>query len=151
MTGTRSIRQQRSPRAAFLNYGGRKTLHKGWVRALAALPLPRAQDVVTSRYGVKLRANWRDRTFQYCRAATYGRDLSGFLAAQDSPFAFVDIGANQGLYSLLAAGKPQCASVLAFEPVAATFAVLGDNIQPNGREEKYHPVHEPVSLSTGTR
>src|SRR3546814_19160807 len=115
MTGTRSIRQQRSPRAAFLNYGGRKTLHKGWVRALAALPLPRAQDVVTSRYGVKLRANWRDRTFQYCRAATYGRDLSGFLAAQDSPFAFVDIGANQGLYSLLAARNPQCARVIAFE------------------------------------
>src|SRR3546814_9890456 len=84
MTVTRSIRQQRSPLAAFLNYGVRKTLHKGWVRALAALPLPRAQDVVTSRYGVKLRANWRDRTFQYCRAATYGRDLSGFLAAQDS-------------------------------------------------------------------
>src|SRR3546814_8757450 len=111
-----SIRQQRSPLAAFLNYGVRKTLHKGWVRALAALPLPRAQDVVTSRYGVKLRANWRDRTFQYCRAATYGRDLSGFLAAQDSPFAFVDIGANQGLYSLLAARNPPCARVIAFEP-----------------------------------
>src|SRR3546814_6846481 len=65
MTVTRSIRQQRSPLAAFLNYGVRKTLHKGWVRALAALPLPRAQDVVTSRYGVKLRANWRDRSEEH--------------------------------------------------------------------------------------
>src|SRR3546814_20436196 len=88
MTVTRSIRQQRSPLAAFLNYGVRKTLHKAWVRALAALPLPRAQDVVTSRHGVKLRATWRDRTFHYSRAATYGLDLSGFLASPAIPFPF---------------------------------------------------------------
>ncbi len=148
MTATRSIRQP-SSLAAFLDYGVRKTLHKAWVRTLAALPLPRAQDVVTSRYGVKLRANWRDRTFQYCRAATYGRDLSDFLAARDRPFAFVDIGANQGLYSLLAARNPQCARVIAFEPVAATFALLRDNIALNGLEAKIQPVHAAVSLQSG--
>src|SRR3546814_17369148 len=108
-----------------------------------------SSDVCSSDLGVKLRANWRDRTFQYCRAATYGRDLSGFLAAQDSPFAFVDIGANKGLYSLLAARNPQCARVIAFEPGAATFALLRDNISLNGLEATFHPGLAPASLQTG--
>ena len=116
---------------AFLDYGVKKTLHKWLARGLSALPLPRPDDVVTSRYGVRMRANWQDRTFQYCRYATSGHVLSDYLAAQDAPFAFVDIGANQGLYSLLAAQNPHCAAAIAFEPVAATFALLQDNIALN--------------------
>ncbi|MBL9071618.1 MAG: FkbM family methyltransferase [Sphingopyxis sp.] len=135
--------------ASFLDYGVRKTLHKAWVHCLAALPLPRSEPVVTSRYGVRMRANWSDRTFQYCRYATYGRALSGYLAAQRRPFAFVDIGANQGLYSLLAARNRHCASVVAFEPVAATFALLRDNIALNAATARIRPVHAAVSLHSG--
>jgi len=140
---------QPSPLAAFLDYGVRKTLHKAWVRTRAALPRSHADGVVTSRYGVKMRANWGDRTFQYCQAATYGRDLSDYLAAQDRRFAFVDIGANQGLYSLLAAHNPHCAAAFAFEPVAATFALLVDNIALNGLTGRIKPVHAAVSLHSG--
>ncbi|WP_432767651.1 MAG: FkbM family methyltransferase [Sphingopyxis sp.] len=138
-----------TPIGAFLDYGVRKTLHKWLVRGFAALPLPRPQDVVTSRYGVKMRANWRDRTFQYCRYATYGHVLSDYLAAQNRPFVFVDIGANQGLYSLLAAQNPQCTAALAFEPVGATFALLGENIALNGQTGKIRPIHAAVSLHSG--
>lgn len=134
---------------AFLDYGVKKTLHKWLVRGLSALPLPRPDDVVTSRYGVRMRANWQDRTFQYCRYATYGHVLSGYLAAQDAPFAFVDIGANQGLYSLLAAQNPHCAAAVAFEPVSATFALLRDNIALNGAAARIKPVHAAVSLRSG--
>ena len=134
---------------AFLDYGVKKTLHKWLVRGLSALPLPRPDDVVTSRYGVRMRANWQDRTFQYCRYATYGHVLSGYLAAQDAPFAFVDIGANQGLYSLLAAQNPHCAAAVAFEPVSATFALLRDNIALNGAAARIKPVHAAVSLHSG--
>lgn len=135
--------------AAFLDYGVKKTLHKWLARGLSALPLPRPDDVVTSRYGVRMRANWRDRTFQYCRYATYGHVLSDYIAAQDAPFAFVDIGANQGLYSLLAARNPHCAAAIAFEPVAATFALLRDNIALNHAETTIKPVHAAVSLHSG--
>ncbi|NIJ36357.1 FkbM family methyltransferase [Sphingopyxis panaciterrae] len=135
--------------AAFFDYGVKKTLHKWFVRGLSALPLPRPDDVVMSRYGVRMRANWRDRTFQYCRYATYGRVLSDYLAAHDMPFAFVDIGANQGLYSLLAAQNPHCAAAIAFEPVAATFALLRDNIALNTAEAKIRPIHAAVSLHSG--
>ncbi len=69
-----------SPLANFLNYGVKKTLHKAWVHLLSALPLARSESVVTSRYGVKMRANWRDRTFQYCHYATYGHALADRVA-----------------------------------------------------------------------
>lgn len=138
-----------SPLASFLDYGVKKTLNKAWVHLLAALPLARSEPVVTSRYGVRMRANWRDRTFQYCHYATYGRALSDYLAAQDGPFTFVDIGANQGLYSLLAARNRSCVSAVAFEPVAATFALLQDNIALNGAAAKIRPVNAAVSLASG--
>lgn len=138
-----------SPLGAFFAYGVRKTLHKAWVHLLGVLPLPRDADVVTSRYGVRMRANWADRTFQYCRYATYGRALSEYLASQDKRFVFVDIGANQGLYSLLAAQNPHCVTAIAFEPVAATFALLCDNITLNDAKARIRPVHAAVSLHSG--
>lgn len=138
-----------SPLASFFDYGVKKTLHKAWVHLLTALPLARSAPVVTSRYGVRMRANWRDRTFQYCRYATYGRALSGYIAAQDQPFTFVDIGSNQGLYSLLAAQNRHCVSAVAFEPVTSTFALLRDNIALNGVAAKIRPVHAAVSLHSG--
>ncbi|ALC11925.1 FkbM family methyltransferase [Sphingopyxis sp. 113P3] len=141
--------EQPSPLAAFFDYGVRKTLHKAWVRVRAVFPRARSAGVVTSRYGVKMRANWGDRTFQYCQAATYGRDLSDFLAAQSGRFVFVDIGANQGLYSLLAARNPACAAAIAFEPVAATYALLTENIALNGFTGRIRPVHAAVSLHSG--
>ncbi|MCW0199179.1 FkbM family methyltransferase [Sphingopyxis sp.] len=135
--------------AAFLDYGVAKTLAKLWVNLLARLPLRRESGVVTSRYGVRMRANWEDRTFRYCHYATYGRALSDYLAAQDRAFIFVDIGANQGLYSLLAAQNPHCEAAVAFEPVAATFALLRDNIALNGMGAAIKPVHAAVSLHSG--
>jgi FkbM family methyltransferase len=138
-----------SPLANFLDHGARKTLHKAWVHLLTALPLARTAPIVTSRYGVRMRANWRDRTFQYCCYGTYGRALSNYIAAQDRPFTFVDIGANQGLYSLLAVRNPHCVSAIAFEPVAATFALLRDNIALNGASAMIQPVHAAVSLKSG--
>jgi FkbM family methyltransferase len=135
--------------AAFIDYGIGKTLAKAWANLLGRLPLPREAGAVTSRYGVRMRANWQDRTFRYCYHATYGRALSDYLAAQDQPFVFIDIGANQGLYSLLAARNRHCATAIAFEPVSATFALLGDNIALNGFDTKIRPIRAAVSLHSG--
>ncbi len=135
---------------AFIDYGLGKTLAKAWANLLAHLPLRRETGVVTSRYGVRMRANWQDRTFRYCYHATYGRALSDYLAARNRAFIFVDIGANQGLYSLLAARNVHCERAIAFEPVAATFALLRDNIALNGLGPVIRPVHAAVSLKSGT-
>jgi hypothetical protein len=59
-------------------------------------------SVVTSRYGVKLQGNWEDLTFLFCVQGAYGYYLSELLRTAQDAFVFIDIGANQGLYSILA-------------------------------------------------
>lgn len=84
-----------------------------------------------SQYGIRLKGNWDDVTFQFYLDGRYGVYLSDRIAALDRPFVFLDIGANQGLYSILAARNPNCRAVHAFEPVAATAALLRENARLN--------------------
>lgn len=109
-----------------------------------------AAKAVASRYGVLMAANWRDKTFRYCIYATYGRDLSGYLAAIDQVFVFLDIGSNQGLYALLAAQNPNCRKVLAFEPVDRTYRLLRRNIALNRADPVVTALKLAISSESGT-
>jgi FkbM family methyltransferase len=146
---------------AWLEYKLKKELRKGYARIAsatiwgmlqirAAIGLGSGQAFVTSRYGVQMRANWRDRTFQYCYFATYGRFLADYLAHHDSDFVFLDIGANQGLYSLVAGRNPRCQAAIALEPVAATFALLQANVAANGLAGKVKTVCAALADHVGT-
>lgn len=104
---------------------------------------------VRSEYGILLRKNWLDATFHFCSKGAYDHFLADFLRYQQQPFAMLDIGANQGLYSILAGLNPNCQQVLAFEPVSSTFSLLTANIAINGVEGVVQPVKAAVSLSTG--
>ena len=63
---------------------------------------------VPSIYGPKLKTNWCDGTFQFCIFGSYGYFLSDFIKKINYKFYFLDIGANQGIYSLLAAKNLNC-------------------------------------------
>jgi FkbM family methyltransferase len=65
-------------------------------------------------------------------AGYYGRYLSEFLRNFREPFSFIDIGANIGLYSLLAASNEHCIRCYAFEPNPTIFESLTQNIVLNG-------------------
>lgn len=104
---------------------------------------------VRTRYGVLMRANWQDATFRMCYNGSYGAPLSDLIAQRRDDFLFLDIGANQGLYSLLAARNPNCRQAYAFEPVAQTHRLLLDNIAANGCQALVTPVPAAVSGSTG--
>lgn len=104
---------------------------------------------VLSQYGILLRRNWLDATFHFCRRASYDQALVDCLRAQEDPFVFLDIGANQGLYSILAALNRHCQHVVAFEPVARTFALLSANILVNGVAAAVNPVQAAVSSTSG--
>ncbi|MBU7579949.1 MAG: FkbM family methyltransferase [Porphyrobacter sp.] len=121
--------------AAFWRYGVVKTLRK-WKAAALSPVLARQEGPVRSAYGVLMVPNWQDTTFRYCIFGTYGRDLADLLLGQRDDFVFVDIGANQGLYSLIAAQNPKCRKVIAFEPVPATHARLAANVALNGGAER---------------
>ncbi len=121
---------------AFWRYGVVKTLRKWKAAALSPLMAARGDDAVRSAYGVLMVPNWQDTTFRYCIFGTYGRDLADLLLGQREDFVFVDIGANQGLYSLVAALNPRCRRVIAFEPVPTTHARLAANVALNGGAAK---------------
>ncbi|WP_196795272.1 FkbM family methyltransferase [Porphyrobacter sp. AAP82] len=117
--------------AAFWRYGVAKTLRK-WKAAVLSPLMACADGPVRSAYGVLMVPNWQDTTFRYCIFGTYGRDLADLLLGQRQDFVFVDIGSNQGLYSLIAAQNPACRQVIAFEPVPTTHARLAANVALNG-------------------
>lgn len=118
--------------ARFREQGLRGTAVRAWSRATQTLEVTaqrlRGAAIVETRYGVRMRANWNDATFRFCYFGSYGRALADILDARREPFVFLDIGANQGLYSLIAARNTACRSVLAFEPVPSTFELLSANV-----------------------
>ncbi len=106
------------------------------------------QPAVMSPYGVWLHPNTDDLTYQLYLIAEYGYVFSDFIRNQTAPFVFLDIGANQGLYALLADKNPHCTQVFAFEPVPATAAVLTQNIALN-HARKVTLVQKAVSETSG--
>lgn len=114
-------------------------------------PVQTPTGFVRSEYGVLLRKNWLDATFHFCKRGAYDTLLVDYLYHQYRPFTFVDIGANQGLYSILAGQNAHCQQVVAFEPVASTFSLLKTNIAINQVEDIVQPIKAAVSLETGSR
>lgn len=138
---SRSRKAHRFPRGvgvtvAFWQYGVVKQARKIAWRIYAATRAADDTAPVTgsTAYGVRMIERWNDRTYVYCRGGIYGRFLADYITRRSRPFTFVDIGANQGLYSLVAARNPLCSGVIAFEPVAATHAMLLANIAQNAAE-----------------
>ena len=62
----------------------------------------RVNRFVASYYNVKLTPIWDDQTFKFCYRGDYGNFLSDYLNNLNENFVFVDVGANQGLYSIIA-------------------------------------------------
>lgn len=92
---------------------------------------PLRQDGYTlSLYGVWLIDWWDDATFRFCANASYGFFYSDWIENLDE-CVFIDIGSNQGLYSLIAEKNPRITKIYAFEPQPEIFARLIKNIEHN--------------------
>ncbi len=76
---------------------------------------------------------------------TYGFEYADYLTEQTNPFVFLDIGANQGLYSVLAARNPNCLWVTAFEPVPKTARLLARNLALNAVAKRVSVVEAGIS------
>lgn len=74
-----------------------------------------------------------------------GLFLLHFLRDED---LFVDVGANVGVYTILAS-KVVGAKSIAFEPVPATFQLLGENIRLNEIENKVDCINAVVGFKKG--
>ncbi|MBE1291130.1 MAG: FkbM family methyltransferase [Rhodobacteraceae bacterium] len=111
---------------------------------------PQTSEFIQTAYGVDLAANWDDGTFQLCVFGQHGRKLADLLASQTAPFVFLDIGANQGLFTLLATRNPACVHCIAFEPVTDTFELLKRNATHSPNADRITCIQAAVSSEAGT-
>jgi FkbM family methyltransferase len=86
-------------------------------------------DYQKSLYGVYLKSRFPDKTFSYCLFGNYGFFLAGEIEKIEDPTVFIDIGANIGLYSLLAAKNKNIKRILSFEPDPSSYAYLKQNVE----------------------
>jgi FkbM family methyltransferase len=85
-------------------------------------------SVITSIYGPKLHARFKDSTFWLM--ARYGNECCyQYLLDLSSRDIFIDVGANIGLFSLFASSR--CQQVIALEPSSREFVDLLRNIKLN--------------------
>jgi len=82
-------------------------------------------------YDIYLTPAYHDKTFEYCFKGTYGTQFSDFLANITDELFFLDIGANQGLYSVLAGKNPAVKKIFSFEPNQVIVPRLINNLKIN--------------------
>lgn len=117
---------------------GATSLQKPWRRAATRL---RVSEALKQRHWVSTPRGRILFVSPHPRALEYPRDFASrepetlaWIDAFVTPCVFWDIGANIGAYSLYAALRPDI-SVLAFEPAAASYTALTENIAANARHE----------------
>ncbi|MEM6477249.1 MAG: FkbM family methyltransferase, partial [Pseudomonadota bacterium] len=69
----------------------------------------------------------------------------------NEPFCFLDIGANQGLFSLIAGQNAACQSIVALEPVPDTHQRLSANLELNGLSDRATALNFGLSEKAETR
>ena len=102
---------------------------------------------VRSVYGPYLFNTPNDRTFELC-VEGYGPFVAEAIRNQNRPFVFLDIGANLGLFSLVADANPNCARAIAIEPLPRIFRNLQANIRRN-QAGKVEPVLGAITSAAG--
>ena len=105
----------------------------------------RTDGFAFSAYGVWLAQRPGDATYDFALTGAYGDGVARWLRKRATPFAFVDVGANIGLYSAVAANNVQSRRIDAFEPDPDTIPFLRQTIEKATAPSQCH-VH-PVALS----
>ncbi len=107
------------------------------------------RKVVNSYYGIKLNSNYDDATFKFYMTGTYGDNYWKHIKNKIKPFIFLDIGANQGLYTIGAAMNKYCLACFSFEPVSKTFELLKKNVIVNDLSSKCYLINKAITSKSG--
>ena len=83
-----------------------------------------------SNYGVWMLSNYLDKTFQLSIMG-YRNNLEKILLSIKKPLIFIDVGANQGVFSLVAAKNKNFTEIHAFEPNLKLISYLERNFDTN--------------------
>lgn len=105
--------------------------HKGKTRVVQTLMDTFPMEVLRSYYGPEMVVVPNDKTCLYAISGIYGSLISDFISTLPPNGVFIDIGANYGLFSLLAARRMPRGHVFSFEPNPNTFSIFLENIKLN--------------------
>jgi hypothetical protein len=94
------------------------------IRYIYSLFFKNKVEYLDSYYGVKLSPNFGDQTFKYCIRGDYGDFLSNYIRSIKFDFVFIDIGANQGLYSIISNQNLFCRKIYSIEPQKKIISIL---------------------------
>ncbi|MEZ5902348.1 MAG: FkbM family methyltransferase [Alphaproteobacteria bacterium] len=94
----------------------RQKRHRGKSRIVKAVLSVFPFKTIKSHYGVSLSCNSKDKTNIYAISGDYGYIIYDHIKSLTPDSIFIDIGANYGLYSNLAAKHLYAGKVLSFEP-----------------------------------
>jgi FkbM family methyltransferase len=135
---TRAIRAAHL-RLAYL--GLRLTFPRRWYRQRLLLWLMRSPlGYLRSAYGPYLVNRGPDQTYRTSLRGAYGSLIPDAIAVQQAPFTFIDIGANTGVFSLVAAADQRCERAVAFEPNPNVYRNLEENIRLNHAAVTAYPL-----------
>lgn len=95
-------------------------------------------------YGPVIRTDLQDFTNCSCVTGHYGTELSDLIKAMPKNGVFLDVGANCGIYSLVAAAHLTKGKVYSFEPSGQMFKKLIINLGLN-RAFNVHPLNFGMS------
>ena len=86
-------------------------------------------DFCFSYYSVKLNnVNFKDITFRFACGGAYGNYLNSLIREHKKDFFFLDIGANIGIFSLIAKDNKNCKKIIAIEPSRLIYRELKKNL-----------------------
>tara|TARA_Y100000589_G_C27171877_1_gene637063 strand:- start:982 stop:1800 length:819 start_codon:yes stop_codon:yes gene_type:complete len=108
-----------------------------------------SSEIISSKYGIQFKKNWIDRTFRIYIEASYGYFFWDFLSGISNDFIFIDIGSNQGLYTICAAKNKFCSAVYSFEPINSTYSLLSENVSINKTSNKCYLFKKAISDQAG--
>ena len=82
-----------------------------------------------SYYSVKLNnVDFKDTTFRFSCGGAYGNYLNSLIKEHTKDFFFLDIGANIGIFSLIAKNNKKCKKIIAVEPSRLIYKKLKENL-----------------------
>jgi len=123
------------------------------VRLLLALfilqKILNVKSIRTYYGGINLIPNWIDKSISIYYTGAEGDYLVLDLKRKNKEFYFLDVGANIGFYSILAAKNNNCKLVYAFEPVTKICNQLKKNTRLNGCDDKVFVIEKAISNVEG--
>ena len=100
-----------------------------------------------TKYGFSVYSNLKDRILELDVNATWEEMESTFIINNvNERTVFVDVGANIGYFSMLAA-QQKVGKVLAIEPIPGTYDMLRRNVEHN----LFRDVIEPLNIALGSK